>query len=191
MFGPVLHVVRFAAHELNDLIDDINKKGFALTHGIHSRIDGTINHIASRIEAGNVYINRNIVGAVVGVQPFGGHGMSGTGPKAGGPFYLQRLSRLNIWHTPNIDDLAQIDEQALSHTITVAKKLGITDSEIQNLNHIANHAKASSLNGATITLPGPTGERNTLSWRAPYAVTIYGGNLVQSLNVWLFWHQGR
>lgn len=183
VFGPVLHVVRFAAHELNDLIDDINKKGFALTHGIHSRIDGTINHIASRIEAGNVYINRNIVGAVVGVQPFGGHGMSGTGPKAGGPFYLQRLSRLNIWHTPNIDDLAQIDEQALSHTITVAKKLGITDSEIQNLNHIANHAKASSLNGATITLPGPTGERNTLSWRAPYAVTIYGGNLVQSLNV--------
>ena len=70
-----MHVVRFAAHELNDLIDSINKKGYALTHGIHSRIDGTIDQITDRIQAGNVYINRNIVGAVVGVQPFGGHGM--------------------------------------------------------------------------------------------------------------------
>ncbi len=94
VFGPVLHVVRYRADGLDNVINQINSKGYALTHGIHSRIDGTIEHICRRIEAGNVYVNRNIVGAVVGVQPFGGHGLSGTGPKAGGPFYLQLPGRL-------------------------------------------------------------------------------------------------
>lgn len=89
VFGTVLHVVRYRADELDSVIDQINSKGYALTHGVHSRIEGTVRHIRSRIEAGNVYVNRNIVGAVVGVQPFGGHGLSGTGPKAGGSFYLQ------------------------------------------------------------------------------------------------------
>ena len=102
VFGPVLHVVRYRAGELDSLLDQINGKCYALTHGIHSRIDETVNHICNRIEAGNVYVNRNIVGAVVGVQPFGGHGLSGTGPKAGGPFYLQRLCRLNGWVQPEL-----------------------------------------------------------------------------------------
>ncbi len=88
VFGPVLHVARFAAADLDRVVDDINAAGYGLTFGVHSRIHSTVERIASRIKAGNVYVNRNTIGAVVGVQPFGGEGMSGTGPKAGGPNYL-------------------------------------------------------------------------------------------------------
>jgi RHH-type proline utilization regulon transcriptional repressor/proline dehydrogenase/delta 1-pyrroline-5-carboxylate dehydrogenase len=91
IFGPVLHVLRYARGGLARLIDDINAAGFGLTFGLHTRIDETIAHVISRIEAGNIYINRNIIGAVVGAQPFGGCKLSGTGPKAGGPLYLRRL----------------------------------------------------------------------------------------------------
>jgi RHH-type proline utilization regulon transcriptional repressor/proline dehydrogenase/delta 1-pyrroline-5-carboxylate dehydrogenase len=91
VFGPVLHVVRYARDGLDRLIDAINATGYGLTFGLHTRIDETIAHVGARIEVGNVYVNRNIIGAVVGVQPFGGHGLSGTGPKAGGPLYLGRL----------------------------------------------------------------------------------------------------
>ena len=91
IFGPVLHVVRWKPGALPALIDRLNARGYGLTHGIHSRIDATIDLISSRIRAGNIYVNRNIIGAVVGVQPFGGEGLSGTGPKAGGPWILHRL----------------------------------------------------------------------------------------------------
>ena len=91
-FGPVLHVLRFKASKLDDVIDAVNRTGYGLTLGIHSRIDATVNHIASTVRAGNCYVNRNIIGAVVGVQPFGGEGLSGTGPKAGGPHYLHRFT---------------------------------------------------------------------------------------------------
>ena len=93
VFGPVLHVVRYREGELAALLDAINASGYGLTHGIHSRIDETIDFVAGRIRAGNVYVNRNVIGAVVGVQPFGGEGLSGTGPKAGGPHFLWRLVR--------------------------------------------------------------------------------------------------
>ncbi len=92
VFGPVLHVVRWKASELDQLLDDIAANGTALTLGIHSRIDSTIARIAARLTNGNVYVNRNMIGAVVGSQPFGGSGLSGTGPKAGGPNYLHRLA---------------------------------------------------------------------------------------------------
>jgi RHH-type transcriptional regulator, proline utilization regulon repressor / proline dehydrogenase / delta 1-pyrroline-5-carboxylate dehydrogenase len=91
VFGPVLHVVRYQSRELDRLIEQINATGFGLTLGVHSRIDRVQDHIASRVKVGNAYINRNMTGAVVGVQPFGGEGLSGTGPKAGGPHYLHRL----------------------------------------------------------------------------------------------------
>ena len=93
VFGPILHVLRWKRDELPALVDAINATGYGLTHGIHTRIDETVAAILARVRAGNVYVNRNIVGAVVGVQPFGGHGLSGTGPKAGGPLYLWRLVR--------------------------------------------------------------------------------------------------
>ncbi len=91
IFGPVLHVVRWRRDELPALVDSINASGYGLTLGMHTRIDETIEFISARAHAGNQYVNRNIVGAVVGVQPFGGEGLSGTGPKAGGPLLLQRL----------------------------------------------------------------------------------------------------
>jgi RHH-type proline utilization regulon transcriptional repressor/proline dehydrogenase/delta 1-pyrroline-5-carboxylate dehydrogenase len=91
VFGPVLHVLRFRRERLDALIDDINATGYALTFGLHTRIDETVTRVTTRIAAGNIYVNRNIIGAVVGAQPFGGSGLSGTGPKAGGPLYLRRL----------------------------------------------------------------------------------------------------
>ena len=91
VFGPVLHVLRYQREDLDRLLSDINATGYGLTFGLHTRLDETIAHVSSAIHAGNIYINRNTVGAVVGVQPFGGHGLSGTGPKAGGPLYLRRL----------------------------------------------------------------------------------------------------
>ncbi|TAK91255.1 MAG: bifunctional proline dehydrogenase/L-glutamate gamma-semialdehyde dehydrogenase PutA [Burkholderiaceae bacterium] len=94
VFGPVLHVLRFARDELPQLLDDINATGYGLTFGMHSRISETIALCVEKIRAGNIYVNRNLIGAVVGVQPFGGSGLSGTGPKAGGPLYLPRLMRL-------------------------------------------------------------------------------------------------
>ena len=84
-------MIKYKANEIDKLVDDINELGFGLTLGIHSRIDKTINRIIARAEIGNIYINRNMIGAVVGVQPFGGYEKSGTGPKAGGPEYLKRL----------------------------------------------------------------------------------------------------
>jgi RHH-type proline utilization regulon transcriptional repressor/proline dehydrogenase/delta 1-pyrroline-5-carboxylate dehydrogenase len=92
VFGPILHLVRWKASELDEVIDSINATGYGLTLGIHSRIDDTIDHIVKRAKVGNCYVNRNQIGAVVGVQPFGGENLSGTGPKAGGPHYLARFA---------------------------------------------------------------------------------------------------
>jgi RHH-type proline utilization regulon transcriptional repressor/proline dehydrogenase/delta 1-pyrroline-5-carboxylate dehydrogenase len=92
VFGPVLHVVRYSSERLDSVIDAIRRTGYGLTLSIHSRIDSTVRHIHERLPVGNIYVNRDQIGAVVGVQPFGGEGLSGTGPKAGGPHYLYRLA---------------------------------------------------------------------------------------------------
>jgi RHH-type proline utilization regulon transcriptional repressor/proline dehydrogenase/delta 1-pyrroline-5-carboxylate dehydrogenase len=92
VFGPILHVVRYDAERLEEVLRSIERTGFGLTLGIHSRIDDTVDAIIARLLTGNIYVNRNMIGAVVGVQPFGGHGLSGTGPKAGGPHYLVRFA---------------------------------------------------------------------------------------------------
>jgi RHH-type proline utilization regulon transcriptional repressor/proline dehydrogenase/delta 1-pyrroline-5-carboxylate dehydrogenase len=92
VFGPVLHVVRYEPKRLDALVDEINALGYGLTLGVHTRIDSTADAVAMRARVGNVYVNRNMIGAVVGVQPFGGMGLSGTGPKAGGPHYLPRFA---------------------------------------------------------------------------------------------------
>ena len=91
-FGPILHVLPYRARDLESLVDAVNATGYGLTFGVHSRIDSTVKRVASRVSAGNVYVNRNMIGAVVGTQPFGGCGLSGTGPKAGGPRYLHRYA---------------------------------------------------------------------------------------------------
>jgi RHH-type transcriptional regulator, proline utilization regulon repressor / proline dehydrogenase / delta 1-pyrroline-5-carboxylate dehydrogenase len=92
VFGPVLHVVRYPADRLDRVLQSIERSGYGLTLGIHSRIDDTIEAVIDRLSVGNIYVNRNMIGAVVGVQPFGGQGLSGTGPKAGGPHYLARFA---------------------------------------------------------------------------------------------------
>ena len=92
VFGPVLHVVRWRAGQLEALLDEIAANRTALTLGVHSRIDLTVERVAARLPHGNVYVNRNMIGAVVGTQPFGGTLLSGTGPKAGGPNYLRRFA---------------------------------------------------------------------------------------------------
>lgn len=92
IFGPILHVVRYEKDKLDELLQDIDDSGYALTLGVHSRIEEFQNYIVNRVRAGNAYVNRSMTGAVVGSQPFGGHGLSGTGPKAGGPYYLHRFA---------------------------------------------------------------------------------------------------
>jgi RHH-type proline utilization regulon transcriptional repressor/proline dehydrogenase/delta 1-pyrroline-5-carboxylate dehydrogenase len=96
IFGPILHVVRWSSDRLDALLDEIAATGYGLTLGIHSRIDTTAEHIVRRLANGNVYVNRNMIGAVVGTQPFGGTGFSGTGPKAGGPNYLRRFAEEQV-----------------------------------------------------------------------------------------------
>ena len=110
VFGPILHIVRYRSDRLDAVIDDINATGYGLTLGIHSRIDETIAHIQARSRVGNIYVNRNQIGAVVGVQPFGGEGLSGTGPKAGGPRYLHRFA---TERTSSINTTAQGGNAAL------------------------------------------------------------------------------
>jgi RHH-type proline utilization regulon transcriptional repressor/proline dehydrogenase/delta 1-pyrroline-5-carboxylate dehydrogenase len=110
VFGPILHIVRYRGSDLDALIDQINATGYGLTASIHSRIDSRAAAIASRLKVGNIYINRNQIGAVVGVQPFGGEGLSGTGPKAGGPRYLHRFA---LERTISIDTTAKGGNAAL------------------------------------------------------------------------------
>src|SRR5471032_2905364 len=153
VFGPVLHVIRYKRAELPQLLQSINDSGYGLTLGIHTRIDETIDFITSRAHVGNIYVNRNIVGAVVGVQPFGGEGKSGTGPKAGGPLYLKRLQR-------NAAPGAQHQRQASPalDALTVWAKQHGQDKVM----HLAQEYARTTLLDSSIVLPGPTGERNTL-----------------------------
>jgi RHH-type proline utilization regulon transcriptional repressor/proline dehydrogenase/delta 1-pyrroline-5-carboxylate dehydrogenase len=155
VFGPVMHVIRYKRSELPKVIEQINASGFGLTLGIHSRIDETIDYIASSAHVGNIYVNRNIVGAVVGVQPFGGEGKSGTGPKAGGPLYLKRLQRATV----AMERHARVGVPAIDSLAAWAKAQG--NSRLAE--HIENYARTTPV-GSLIALPGPTGERNTLAY---------------------------
>ena len=180
VFGPVLHVVRYRSEELDQLVEHINRTGYALTHGIHSRIDSRINQIRSRVEAGNVYVNRNIVGAVVGVQPFGGHGLSGTGPKAGGAFYLQRLSSLKNWIAPTTEQ-GFAHETALYTIQELLPHIPLTQPEKRQIAETLGTARVFSLADSSLDLPSCTGETNSITWQAPAAVWLYGGTLAQAL----------
>ncbi len=166
VFGPVLHVVRWRRDALDALVDAINATGYGLTLGVHSRIDETIERIVARARVGNVYVNRNMIGAVVGVQPFGGEGLSGTGPKAGGPCYVRRLVQLDALRTP-----------ALPRDAAAAPAAGHApdDGLLRSLrNYIASHGDDAALVAAcdalvaaappaAAVLRGPTGQRDTWS----------------------------
>jgi RHH-type proline utilization regulon transcriptional repressor/proline dehydrogenase/delta 1-pyrroline-5-carboxylate dehydrogenase len=152
VFGPVLHVLRFARDRLDALIDAIDATGYGLTFGIHSRIDETIARATKRIGAGNIYVNRNIIGAVVGVQPFGGHGLSGTGPKAGGPLYLRRLLAARPAEPPLPEAAAP---GSTAEWIAWLEATGHADAAAR----CRHYARTSRL-GLRLELPGPVGESN-------------------------------
>jgi RHH-type proline utilization regulon transcriptional repressor/proline dehydrogenase/delta 1-pyrroline-5-carboxylate dehydrogenase len=163
VFGPVLHVVRFRRAKLDALIERINETGYALTFGLHTRMDETMARVSTRIRAGNVYINRNVIGAVVGVQPFGGGGLSGTGPKAGGPLALGRLVRscpetgiVGAPECPLMTELSRwLEERG---ELDLAKK--------------ARFAAARTPLGYSVEMPGPVGERNIYALRPRGSVLL-------------------
>jgi len=171
VFGPVLHVLRYERAELDRVLNAIRKTGYGLTLGIHSRIDETIDYIVARAHVGNIYVNRNVVGAVVGVQPFGGEGLSGTGPKAGGSLYLHRLlSRRPSGLPKSFLDQALTSNKTLSNTTEILKALR---SYLQSADEPELAAACGSYIERPVTdiaalLPGPTGEHNE------YRVTARG-----------------
>jgi RHH-type proline utilization regulon transcriptional repressor/proline dehydrogenase/delta 1-pyrroline-5-carboxylate dehydrogenase len=156
VFGPVLHALRYQREALPELIDALNATGYALTGGAHSRVDATIELVSGRLAAGNIYINRNIIGAVVGAQPFGGHALSGTGPNAGGPLYLKRLLASAPAQWPPLP--AGVAARAAEIFARALAERG--RRELADL--CAALARSSRL-GVDIELPGPVGERNLYS----------------------------
>ncbi|MBI5926501.1 MAG: trifunctional transcriptional regulator/proline dehydrogenase/L-glutamate gamma-semialdehyde dehydrogenase [Aquabacterium sp.] len=166
VFGPVLHVLRFKRDELGAVVTRLNELGYGLTMGVHSRIDETIDFITERAHIGNIYVNRNMIGAVVGVQPFGGEGLSGTGPKAGGPLYLHRLlhqSPDTSLRAARLKALAKrrAPTQALAPLQTFLDWLEAAPTpHAQTLSLHAQHLLQTSPLGLDMNLPGPTGERN-------------------------------
>ncbi|NPE50826.1 trifunctional transcriptional regulator/proline dehydrogenase/L-glutamate gamma-semialdehyde dehydrogenase [Dickeya dadantii] len=168
VFGPVLHVVRYSRSQLDALIGHINAAGYGLTLGLHTRIDETITRVTSQAKVGNLYVNRNMVGAVVGVQPFGGEGLSGTGPKAGGPLYLCRL----LSHRPDDATTRALARQDSERPVDVAARQPLLTG-LQALESWARQVQRDELvsccqryaeltqSGTVRVLPGPTGERDT------------------------------
>ena len=168
IFGPVLHVVRYKRKDIDQLIAQINASGYGLTLGVHTRIDETIAKVVDNVNAGNVYVNRNIVGAVVGVQPFGGEGLSGTGPKAGGPLYLYRL--LSTRPVDAIEQSFVRADAANAPDLRLREALGkplnalqawAESSKLVELATLCKQFASQSQSGITRQLNGPTGERNS------------------------------
>lgn len=141
IFGPVLHLATFRSRDLDRVIDAINATGYGLTFGLHTRIDARVQHVVERVHAGNIYVNRNQIGAVVGSQPFGGEGLSGTGPKAGGPSYLVRFCKGT---RPDVAD-APAQSRPVAELAAALKRLDVPSAPVR-----------------IHDMPGPTGESNRL-----------------------------
>jgi RHH-type proline utilization regulon transcriptional repressor/proline dehydrogenase/delta 1-pyrroline-5-carboxylate dehydrogenase len=167
IFGPVLHVATFEPEEIDAVVSAINARGYGLTFGVHTRIEARVQRMIDRIHAGNVYVNRNQIGAVVGSQPFGGEGLSGTGPKAGGPHYLRRFRRGEVAVgnagqgagesvPPRFPDAGQ------DRWSTRADRIAILRKHLRGKASAAIAAAAATDFGP-VDLPGPTGEANTLT----------------------------
>jgi RHH-type proline utilization regulon transcriptional repressor/proline dehydrogenase/delta 1-pyrroline-5-carboxylate dehydrogenase len=148
IFGPVLHVATFKAQQLDAVLEAINAAGYGLTFGLHTRIDARVDHVADRLRVGNIYVNRNQIGAVVGSQPFGGEGLSGTGPKAGGPHYLPRFSR-------------PLDQPPPSKAVNGLSGLSIGFA-IAAVDKVRGAFEKSTRPPLRQVMPGPTGESNEL-----------------------------
>ncbi|MAL78566.1 MAG: bifunctional proline dehydrogenase/L-glutamate gamma-semialdehyde dehydrogenase [Sneathiella sp.] len=203
IFGPILHVVPFRAEEVNEVVGRINATGYGLTMGLHTRVDTRVQEVCDRAHVGNLYVNRNQIGAVVGVQPFGGEGLSGTGPKAGGPLYLRRFMRRSGETAPR---LCGVDKAASSDsgteimlpagTLKAARAAqGIWDRRedrrevlkklAARLEKDAAAAFTATLEGAAdyspqpTDLTGPTGESNRLSLHGRGVILCAGEGAVR------------
>ena len=200
VFGPVLHVLEFEADEIDSIVDQINASGYGLTFGLHSRVDDRVEAICARAQVGNLYVNRNQIGAVVGVQPFGGEGLSGTGPKAGGPHYLNRFSRqtspafivsrveLNGHGAPSEQHMAAPDDFA-GHASNAQPEWDARPDR-ESLLLKAAYALPTALQQTALgalaasadffapadALPGPTGESNHLTLHGRGIALCLGGD---------------
>ncbi|NMM81856.1 trifunctional transcriptional regulator/proline dehydrogenase/L-glutamate gamma-semialdehyde dehydrogenase [Acidovorax sp. SRB_14] len=181
VFGPVLHVLRYQREQLGEVLAAINATGYGLTFGVHSRIDETIAQVTQQVQAGNIYVNRNVIGAVVGVQPFGGMGLSGTGPKAGGPLYLYRLLQAGPHGNLALAGLSampvgQAAAHAAAEPAAPAALRSLADAvagpvwaalegwsargDVARAQAACEAYRGASVLGRVFTLPGPTGESN-------------------------------
>jgi RHH-type proline utilization regulon transcriptional repressor/proline dehydrogenase/delta 1-pyrroline-5-carboxylate dehydrogenase len=163
VFGPVVHVLRYADGELDALLAAINGLGYGLTLGLHSRIDETVGHIVASARVGNIYVNRNMVGAVVGVQPFGGAGLSGTGPKAGGPLYLHRLGGSEEATLMGHPGRRQAHLHDPHSPFRLLAEWAFTAGRRDLAQQCTDYVEQSLLHTG-FDLPGPTGEHNRLAF---------------------------
>ena len=177
IFGPILHVASFKARDIDKVVDAINARGYGLTFGLHTRIDDRVQQIVERLRVGNAYVNRNQIGAIVGSQPFGGEGLSGTGPKAGGPHYLERFRRRAVAETlaaphaglvETAEIQAQIDGLDARNWAARPDRVAVLRRALAGSGSIIRKALAetAAFDMTPQTLPGPTGESNRLSFYA-------------------------
>jgi RHH-type proline utilization regulon transcriptional repressor/proline dehydrogenase/delta 1-pyrroline-5-carboxylate dehydrogenase len=188
IFGPVLHVATFKARDIDKVVDAINARGYGLTFGLHTRIDDRVQQIVERIHVGNVYVNRNQIGAIVGSQPFGGEGLSGTGPKAGGPLYVTRFRRtaaVERHDAPKgkavtLKDLqSALDGQDARNWAARRDRVEVLRKALSGKSGLTRKAlnETAALDMTPQTLPGPTGESNRLSLYPKGAVLCLGPTL--------------
>ncbi len=188
-FGPILHVIRYSSDNLMDTIDRLNAKGYGLTFGIHSRIKKQVDEITSRVNAGNIYVNRNQVGAIVGSQPFGGEGLSGTGPKAGGLHALHGYSR-NLQHGKTSEQIMKLYDGHVEVNGLIKPSLSFDEKFIKKLRQefFSIDVQFFEFLHETVntyalkhSLPSPTGETNELSYQAKGAALCLGPSSADAL----------
>ncbi|MDI5986529.1 bifunctional proline dehydrogenase/L-glutamate gamma-semialdehyde dehydrogenase PutA [Halomonas sp. M4R5S39] len=188
IFGPVLHVATFKARDIDGVVDAINDRGYGLTFGLHTRIDDRVQQIVERIHVGNIYVNRNQIGAIVGSQPFGGEGLSGTGPKAGGPLYVNRFRRTAAAErhdapqgtVVSLGDLqSALDGLDARNWAARPDRVEVLRKALSGKRGVIRQALAetAALGMTPQTLPGPTGESNRLSLYAKGPVLCLGPTL--------------
>ncbi|WP_135506422.1 bifunctional proline dehydrogenase/L-glutamate gamma-semialdehyde dehydrogenase PutA [Roseovarius aestuariivivens] len=174
IFGPVLHVATFKASQIDKVVDAINARGYGLTFGLHTRIDDRVQQIVDRIHVGNTYVNRNQIGAIVGSQPFGGEGLSGTGPKAGGPLYLTRFRRTGKSTSYDAPRAEEVSTKRLTSAIAAldsrnwaarGDRVAVLRKALSGQSGSVRKAltETAAFDMTAQTLPGPTGESNRLS----------------------------
>jgi RHH-type proline utilization regulon transcriptional repressor/proline dehydrogenase/delta 1-pyrroline-5-carboxylate dehydrogenase len=188
IFGPILHVATFRARDIDKVVDAINARGYGLTFGLHTRIDDRVQQIVERVHVGNVYVNRNQIGAIVGSQPFGGEGLSGTGPKAGGPLYVTRFRRTAAaerhdapqGNTVTLKDLqSAIDGLDPRNWAARPDRVEVLRKALSGKGGVVRKAlsETAALDMTPQTLPGPTGESNRLAMYPKGPVLCLGPTL--------------